>query len=107
MNFTCTEIQAQAGLDPITIFWQDWAPGRGAVTITCYGSAWTCYFGAMSDRTIRQFFAEADSDYLVKKLKDAQWQKQTRGHAYYLTRVVDAVKKGLRESAPSRRQAEE
>ena len=55
-------------LDDISVFWQDIGPSRGSVTIICYGAAWTCYFGGMGNRTIREFFKEADTSYLVSKL---------------------------------------
>lgn len=60
-----TEVR-QDGLDTITVFWRNWEPGKGEVTIYCYGSAWTAYFGAMAGNTI-------------------QYEK-------YLSRIVSAIK---------------
>jgi hypothetical protein len=95
MTFICTEIPEQANLDKITIFWQDWEPGKGAVTITVWGCAWNCSFFAMSGQTIREFFARADTSYLVNKLGITQWLKQTKRHEAYLGRIIDAVKHSL------------
>lgn len=80
------------GLDPITVFWRNWEAGRGDVTITCYGMAWTAYFGGMSGDTIQQFFKRAGVDYLVTKLMDARHHKTARFHTSYLTNIVSAIK---------------
>lgn len=95
MTFTCTEIPEQAGLDKITVFWQDWDPGKGAVTITVWGCAWNCYFGGMGSDTIREFFASVGTGYLVQKLGTTQWLKNSKRHEDYLSRIVNAVKKVL------------
>lgn len=80
------------GLDPITVFWEDFAAGKGAVTVICYHSAWNCYFGAMGDCTIRQFFSEVGTDYLVNKLGITEWLKKSKTHEKYLCRIIDAVR---------------
>lgn len=81
-------------LDGITVFWQDLGPSRGCVTIVCYGAAWAGYFGGMGNRTIREFFKEADTSYLVSKLgitpSSPAWWRAT-DHAY-LGRIIDAIK---------------
>src|SRR5690606_8657631 len=43
-------IPAQPGLDPIVVYFEDYAPGRGRITVACYGDAWTAAWGAMGDR---------------------------------------------------------
>ncbi len=60
-------------LDPIHVYFLNIEPGRGYVTITCYGCAWTSWFGAMSGRTIQQFVSAAGTDYLVTKLGITQY----------------------------------
>lgn len=84
-------------LDPVDVYMQDFEKGKGQITITCYGSAWTIYFGAMGNKTIQEFFAEAGTDYLVNKLTDRSFQKCTKQHEKYLTRIVNAVKEALKE----------
>jgi len=81
-------------LDPITVFWQDFEPGRGAVTITCWGNAWTCYFGAMG-MTIGEFVAMADIGYLISKLARYQNLKDRKREEKCLTRIVVAIKASL------------
>jgi len=92
-------IEGAAGLDPVAVFWQDVEPGKGHVTIHCYGEAWTAWWGAMGDRSIKQFFAHADDGYIVNRLTGAQFQKHTKGHEQYLTRIVRAIKDDLKAVA--------
>lgn len=89
---TVTEIPA---LDPIQVFWVDFNPGQGQVTINCYGEAWTAYWGAMGGRNVKQFFKECDLDYLTNRLLGAQFQKHTSGHKTYLARIIKAIKETL------------
>jgi len=90
-----TRIDSKDGLDPITVFWQDFGVGQGSVTILCYDMAWTAWFGGMGGRSIEQFFTESDTDYTVTKLFYAQFLKNTAGHKKYLTRIVEAIKKEI------------
>ncbi|HDL8284758.1 TPA: hypothetical protein PXQ99_001530 [Yersinia enterocolitica] len=52
-------------LDPIEILVDDYEPGKGKITITCYGKAWTASWCAMSGQTISQFFRRCGNDYLI------------------------------------------
>ncbi|BET63293.1 hypothetical protein [Yersinia pseudotuberculosis] len=52
-------------LDPVEVLVDDYEPGRGKITITCYGKAWTASWFAMSGQTISQFFRRCDNDYLI------------------------------------------
>jgi len=76
-------------------YWEDFGDGKGRVTITCYGEAWTAYWPAMGTM-IREFFLCADDDYLANRLQGAQFQKHTQGHLSYLKRIVRAIKDQLR-----------
>lgn len=93
---TITEV---AGLDRIYVYWVDVGPGQGYATITCWGSAWTVFFGGMGNQAIRQFFAEADTPYLVSKMGITQHLKQSRRAHAYLGKLVDAVKGALNRDA--------
>jgi hypothetical protein len=83
-------------LDPITVYWHNYEPGKGMVTIVCYASAWNCYFGAMSGRTIQEFFTEVDKHYLINKLGYTQWLKKSKNHDNYLGKIINAVKRELK-----------
>lgn len=85
------------GLDVITAYVNDIAPGHGELTVTCYGLAWTCYWGAMGeDRTVRQFVAGTSPAYVANCLIRGRNQfpaavrNQGRELAY-LTRIAAAV----------------
>lgn len=101
VNVEAVEIRGAKALDPIIVFWCDTAPSSGYVVITCYGCAWTCYFGSMGGRTIREFFADADVSYLVTKMGITPLLKERKADLAYLGRIVQAVK----ESIPARRAA--
>jgi hypothetical protein len=101
-NVTAMDIVGAPALDPIRVFWWDAAPGVGSVTITCYGAAWTAFFGAMPAETIREFFATANTDYLVTKLGITPHLYQRKRDHQYLARIIDAIKATL---APTREAA--
>ena len=58
-------------LDPITITTKDYKPGEGEITIKCYNKVWTAGWGAMSGRTVSQFFCSCDNGYLISNLSSA------------------------------------
>lgn len=100
LNVEAIEISDLMALDPIQVYWEDFGEGRGRVTITCYGEAWTAYWGAMGKRTIREFFFDADDDYISNRLQGAQFQKRNSGHTTYLKRIVRAIKSELNSLPP-------
>lgn len=102
-----TEVQiipASNGIDPITVFWQDYEPGRGQITLYCYGSAWTSYWGGMGNKTIKQFVADGDTSYVVNKLlpNERDWMKVggRKAMELYLFRIVANVKLELKLEIP-------
>ena len=82
-------IPRPASLDPIIVYFEDSAPGKGRITITCYGDAWTGAWGAMGDRTVRQFVAGVDPDYLAGSLLELR--KASDHFRKYTARVAAAV----------------
>lgn len=57
-------------LDPINVFFEDYGPQRGKVTIEVCGDSWSYFWGAMGEGyNIKSFFLKAGTDYLVGKLK--------------------------------------
>lgn len=65
-------------LDPIEVLVDNYEPGKGKITITCYGKAWTASWFAMSGQTISQFFRRCGNDYLIGYLSP-QLEKQIDG----------------------------
>lgn len=97
LQVEAVEISGVQALDPIQVYWEDFGGGRGRVTITCYGEAWTAYWNAMGENTtIREFFLMADDDYIANRIQGPQFQKRTQGHLTYLKRIVRAIKDDLR-----------
>lgn len=88
----CATIFRIAGLDPITVFWQDFAPGKGQLTIACSGEAWATCFNTMRDKNIQQFILAADADYLLQKLCRGIESRQA---TIRLKRIVRAAQKAL------------
>lgn len=58
---------ASPHLSSINVFFEDYEKGRGKVTIECDGDAWSYFWGATARDTIKEFFAEVGTDYLVCK----------------------------------------
>lgn len=58
------------GLDPIAVMTENFGPGQGKITITCFGEAWSHYWSHMGEKTtLEDFFLQASRDYLICKLK--------------------------------------
>jgi hypothetical protein len=55
-------------LDPITAIFENIKPSKGIVTITCYGKAWTAFWGSIPTLTIEKFFINSDISYLIPNL---------------------------------------
>jgi hypothetical protein len=52
-------------LDPVTVFLEDFEPGKGKITISCYGKSWSSYWGAMSGDDVATFFRWVSPDYVI------------------------------------------
>jgi len=96
---TRLEITELPNLDPIRIYVEDYEPGRGRITISCYDAAWVGYWGAMSGRTIAEFFVDCDAEYLAGGMGCASSLSRAKHCRAYLIRVIEAVQEALR-SAP-------
>jgi hypothetical protein len=54
-------------LDPITVYMEDYEPGKGKITVECYGQSWSAYWGGMSGRTVGEFFCDCDVGYIANR----------------------------------------
>lgn len=90
-----TDIEESGGMDRIEVYWRDYAPCKGSVTITCHGCAWTAWFGGMGDRTIKEFVADAGVDYLVTKLGINPTLKQLKKDNEHLAKIIRCIKKAI------------
>src|SRR5690606_20733320 len=55
-------------LDPVTVYTENHEPGKGKITIECYGKSWSSYWGSMSGDTVEAFFCRCDEHYLAGNL---------------------------------------
>jgi len=53
--------------DDIAVYLEDLGPGIGKMTITCFDEAWSHFWGAMGECTIKEFVLSCDNHYLSKK----------------------------------------
>lgn len=57
-------------LDPVAVIVEDFGPGQGKITITCFGEAWSHYWSHMGENTtLADFFCKCDEGYIAGKLK--------------------------------------
>jgi hypothetical protein len=59
-------------LDPVTLILEDMGPRQGKLTISCYGEAWTAYWGGMGERPLIDFLLLSNTSYIVDKLFTGQ-----------------------------------
>jgi len=55
-------------LDPVTVYMEDYEPGKGKIIIECYGKSWSSFWGSMASNTIAEFLCCCDEHYLAKNL---------------------------------------
>lgn len=97
---TKLEIVDAPRLDPIRVYIEDYEPGKGRITISCYDAAWVGYWGGMSGKSIAEFFTNCDADYLAGNLSSAASLSHANHNKKYLIRVIEAVREALREVQP-------
>jgi hypothetical protein len=88
-------IEGGGEFDSINVFWCDISKGVGSITVTSWGNAWTAYFGATGDRTIKDFVRDADVDYLVTKMGMSQVIAHNKKNDKYLGKIIGRVKESL------------
>lgn len=84
-------------LDPIRVYIEDYEPGKGRITISCFDMAWVGYWGAMSGSTISEFFTRCGADYLAGNMICGSGLSKSESNRKYLNRVIEAVQSALRE----------
>lgn len=99
-------------LDQVDVILEDIEQNKGKIVITCYGKAWTAYWGGMSDKTVAEFFLSAGTEYIAGCIaphvnQETQWNPMENdcdyedfepepNHEYkYICRIIDAVKEAL------------
>lgn len=99
-----------AGLDPVTVYVEQYGPESSRMTVQCYAQAWTAYWGAHGKRPVEQFVADCNAEYVVSNLDWGNGGQRTkaaeRRHIEYLTRIVRAIQEEF-SKAGQRRPAKE
>jgi len=90
-QFREIRIPARNKLDPISVFAQDQAAGRGRIVVTCYGNAWQAFWGAMGDRTVMEFVAQCDADYVAGNMISGRQTRMTKAERAYTERIAAEV----------------
>ncbi|QJT78208.1 hypothetical protein [Citrobacter freundii] len=62
LSFVLTHLER---LDPVRVMIENYEPGKGRVTITCYGKAWTAAWFAMGGDDVQTFIKRVSNDYLI------------------------------------------
>ncbi len=62
LAFTISEVER---LDPVRVMIENYEPGKGRITITCFGKAWTGSWFAMGGDTVQKFIKRVSNDYLI------------------------------------------
>lgn len=94
-------------LDPVEVLVDDYEPGKGKITITCYGKAWTASWFAMSGQTISQFFRRCGNDYLIGYLSPQLDQQIDGDNDDNIRFVKMEIIKSLRANDISKEKARE
>lgn len=94
-----TGIEASHSLDPIRVTLDDIEPGKGRITIECWGKAWASYWGGMGSQTIAQFFVGCNNGYLIDNLAYGQQLERTRYSADALVKLAEKTICERRRSA--------
>lgn len=99
INIPRQRYDAAAGkldLDPVTAFLEDFEPGRGQLTLVCWGRAWTHFWGAMGNgATVAEFCSKASTGYIAGKLMlpyDVMLKRAEPREERWLTQIVEALK---------------
>ncbi len=77
-------------LDPIDVYFDDMGKGEAHVTIICYGSSWTTYFGSMG-KSAREFIKGCNASYLLNRFSNGADKKRSKQAELYLLRIIEAV----------------
>ena len=85
------EIPRRNNLDPINVFVQDYELGRGRIVVTCYGQAWCGFWGAMGERTVMQFVAACDADYVAGNMLSGRHEYVKKHERTYVERIATEV----------------
>lgn len=94
------KVPAQPGLDPVYVYLEDLGPSEGRVTLICYATAWTAWWGGIGkDSTIKEFFLNCGVDYLHGNFGRGDEYKRGKRELGYLKKVIQAAQDHISKEA--------
>lgn len=57
LAFTISDVER---LDPVRVMIENYEPGKGRITVTCFGKAWTGAWFAMGGDTVQEFISVSE-----------------------------------------------
>lgn len=80
-------VPAQKGVDPIDIFIDWYGDSQSRVTVRCWDSAWTNYWGAHGDEEVERFLVDSDACYLADKFRKTKSTRELK----WLTEICESI----------------
>ncbi|MHB5980529.1 hypothetical protein ACYCCC_01525 [Klebsiella pneumoniae] len=65
MDVLSFSITGAERLDPVRVMIENYEPGKGRITVTCYGQAWTGAWFAMGGYSVQEFIKRVSNEYLI------------------------------------------
>lgn len=65
MNVLAFTVTGAERIDPIRVMIENYEPGKGRITITCYGTAWTGAWFSMGGDSVQEFIKRVSNEYLI------------------------------------------
>lgn len=96
------------GLDPITVYVEQFRPGAGRMTVQCYARAWTGFWGSHgAEAPLEHFVADCPADHIAAGLiwgtRGVILRRHEKTDEAYVQRIVRAIqahfRQALREAA--------
>lgn len=89
------------GIDPVTVYVEQYGPRSSRMTVQCYAQAWTGYWGSHGDAGLEHFFMTSGSDYLSGGLEwgtnGLRLKRLEKHQNDYLQRIIRAIQQHFSE----------
>lgn len=98
------------GLDPITVYVDEFRPGASRMTVQCYAQAWTAYWGSHGHNPLEEFVISCNAGYIADGLKwgnnGLMLKRMEKLQYQYLVRIVQAIQECFRQALKAELNAE-
>lgn len=90
------------GLDPVSVYIEQFSPVSSRMTVQCYSRAWTAYWGSHGDKHVESFIVGCSPDYiadnLIWGLNGLMTEKNERHEYDYIIRIVRSIQEEFRKT---------